>query len=376
MRWIPRVLQPMVERSLFQGKAIIIYGARRVGKTTLVKEILRSVSGKSRYLNCDEPDIRLALTDKTSTELRRLLGRDRLVVIDEAQRVRDIGITLKLIVDNLPDIQVVATGSSSFDLSNRVKEPLTGRKVEFHLFPLSIEELLPGSDPIEFGRQLEAYLRFGLYPEIIVRDQPEAAISDIASSYLYRDVLEYQPVRAPELFQRLLQALALQIGNEVSFNELGTLLGLDRTTVLRYVSLLEHAQILYRLPAFSRNPRKELGKRQKIGFWDLGVRNAVIQYFHPLALRSDVGALWENFFISERMKFLHNQGLKFSPHFWRTYQGTELDYVEETAKGLTGFECKWRSSKWRPPSSFLETYTGSSTHLVTPQEFLPWVTRS
>ncbi|MCX5975619.1 MAG: ATP-binding protein [Coprothermobacterota bacterium] len=374
MKWIPRTLQPMIERALFQGKAVIIYGARRVGKTTLVKEIVHSVSGQSRYLNCDEPDVRLALTGKTSTELRRLLGRDRLAVIDEAQRVRDIGITLKLIVDNLPDIQVVATGSSSFDLSNRIKEPLTGRKVEFHLFPFSIEELLPVPDQIEFERQLEAYLRFGLYPEIVFRDQPEALICEIASSYLYRDVLEYQPVRAPELFQRLLQALALQTGSEVSFNELSTLLGLDRTTVLRYVSLLEHAQILYRLPVFSRNPRKELGKRQKIGFWDLGVRNAIIQYFHPLALRSDVGALWENFFTSERMKYLHNHGRRFSPHFWRTYQGAELDYLEETAEGLTGFECKWRSLKWRPPTSFLQNYAGSALHLVTPLSFLPWVT--
>lgn len=373
MAMIPRSIQPAIEQALFQGKVIILYGARQVGKTTLIRAIQSNYSGEGLYLNCDEPDVRLALSERTSTELRLLVGNKKLVLIDEAQRVRNIGLTLKLMADNFPDIQVVATGSSSFDLSNDISEPLTGRKIEFFLYPLSIGELLSRTTPLELNRSLEHYLRYGLYPDVVLGDQPAALISEIAKSYLYKDILEYQVVKNPDLLHRLLQALALQIGNEVSYNELGGLLGLDRDTIRRYVSLLERGFVIFHLPPFSRNLRKELGKNRKIYFYDLGVRNALLNNFNPLELRLDAGGLWENFFISERIKALHNQQRYPNTYFWRTYDGKEIDYLEEEAGQLTGFECKISSEKWRPPPDFIQAYPGSQVHLISRKSYLQFL---
>ena len=370
MKRYSRAIQPAVEASLFQGKAIIIYGARQVGKTTLVKEILQKYPQDSLYLDCDEPDIRLALTERTSTELRALIGGGRLVVIDEAQRVRDIGLTLKLLVDNYPSIQVIATGSSSFELSNRITEPLTGRKMEFHLFPLSMGELLAQESPMEAGRLLEHRLRYGMYPGVVTSADPASTVQEIAHSYLYRDVLEYQAVKAPDLLQRLLQALALQVGSEVSYNELGSLLGIDKVTVNRYVTLLEQAYVIFHLPPFSRNLRKEIGKRRKVYFYDLGIRNAVINNLNPLNLRQDVGSLWENFFIAERIKANRNRLRYVNAYFWRTYDGAEVDYLEEAEGRLLAYECKWRDESWRAPTAFARAYPESEVALVTPQNYL------
>lgn len=366
----PRVIRPAVEAALFKGKAVVIYGARQVGKTTLVREILARHFAGALYLNCDEPDIRAALSDRTSTELRALIGHNTLVAIDEAQRVRNIGLTLKLLVDSVPEVQVIATGSSSFELSNTLTEPLTGRKVEFQLFPLSVEELLSQESPLESRRLLEQRLRFGTYPGVLSADDPAAAILEIANSYLHRDVLEYQTVRNPDQLRRLLQALALQIGSEVSYNELAQLLGIDKATVNRYVALLEQAYVIFHLPPFSRNLRKELGKLRKIYFVDLGVRNALINNFNPLAMRQDVGGLWENYFISERIKFDHNRRRHVNRYFWRTYDGAGIDYLEEAGGQLTGFECKWQATRWRVPGAFAEAYPGSSVHVVSREDYL------
>lgn len=350
-----------------------MYGARQVGKTTLIRSIQRDHSAESLYLNCDEPDIRLALSERTSTELRLLMADRRLILIDEAQRVKNIGLTLKLIVDNFPDIQVIATGSSSFDLSNEISEPLTGRKIEFFLYPLSVGELLTQVTSVELNRSLEHYLRFGLYPAVTLGNQPAALVSEIAKSYLYKDILEYQMVKNPDLLHRLLQALALQIGNEVSYNELAGLLGIYRATVARYISLLEKGFVIFHLPPFSRNLRKELGKNRKIYFYDLGVRNALINNFNPLELRQDAGGLWENFFICERIKALHNRQRYPNTYFWRTYDGKEIDYLEEEGGQLTGFECKMSGEKWRPPHDFIQAYPGSQLYLASPKSYLEYL---
>jgi len=365
-----RAIQPAVEGALFKGKAVVIYGARQVGKTTLVRDILARHPSGALYLSCDEPDVRAALSGRTSTELRALIGRHTLVAIDEAQRVRDIGLTLKLLVDNAPDVQVIATGSSSFELSNTISEPLTGRKAEFHLFPLSAGELASRETPLDSRRLLERRLRFGTYPGVLAADDPASTILEIANSYLYRDVLEYQTVRNPDQLRRLLQALALQIGGEVSYNELAQLLGIDKATVNRYVSLLEQAYIVFHLSPFSRNLRKELAKLRKIYFYDLGVRNAVINNFNPLELRSDAGALWENYFIGERIKRNHNRRRHVNAYFWRTYDGAEIDYLEEAEGRLVGFECKWTAARWRVPSAFTSAYPGSTAHLVNRENYL------
>ena len=374
MTYYTRTIQPLIESHLFQGKVIVIYGARQVGKTTLVREILTKYPDRSLYLNCDEPDIRQDLAERTSTELRLLLGGKTLVVIDEAQRVRNIGLTLKLLADNLPDVQVIATGSSSFELSNTITEPLTGRKVEFCLHPLAVGELLTEESLLEHRRLLETRLRFGLYPGVVASADPEEIIREISNSYLYRDVLEYQTVRNPDLLRRLLQALALQIGGEVSYNELGGLLGIDKATVARYIWLLEQAYVIFQLPPFSRNLRKELGKLRKVYFYDLGVRNALINNLNPLALRNDIGALWENFVISERIKFNHNRRRVVNSYFWRTYGGSEIDCLEEAGGQLVGFECKWAKEKWRRPAAFLEAYPGSTLHLVNRMNYVEFLT--
>ena len=368
-----RAIQPAIEQAMFKGKALVLYGARQVGKTTLIRAVQGKYAASALYLNCDEPDIRSALSDKTSTELRRLMGSKTVILIDEAQRVKNIGLTLKLMVDNFPQIQVIATGSSSFDLSNDISEPLTGRKVEFNLYPLSVAELLTQQPPLEIQRELEYHLRFGMYPGVLASDDPAEALFEISKSYLYKDVLEYQSVKNPDLLRKLLQALALQIGSEVSFNELGAMLGMDRGTVARYLALLEQGFVIFHLSPFSRNLRKELGKQRKVYFYDLGVRNALINNFNPLELRQDVGALWENFFICERLKSVHNQRKRPSMQFWRTYDGKEIDYLEEEGGQLEGFECKWGSEKWRIPAAFSSTYPGSKVHLVTRSNVLEFI---
>ncbi len=370
-----RIIQNQLEKALSRKKVIILYGARQVGKTTLVKKIIEDSSSKSLYLNCDEPDIRELLTQKTSTELKRLVGDHRLVVIDEAQRVLNIGLTLKLLSDNFPGIQVLATGSSSFELSNRFKEPLTGRKIEFQLFPLSVAELLQAHSEMEIARLLENILRFGLYPEVVTSPITEAVqvINEIAESYLYKDILEYQTLKKPELLEKLLTALALQVGQEVSYSELSNLLGVDKLTVEKYVNLLEKAFIIFPLRPFSRTLRKEIGKKRKIYFYDPGIRNSIIKNFNPLDVRNDVGALWENFLLAERVKANSAGKTAVNQYFWRTYDKKEIDLVEESGGKLAGYEFKWGKSKLKQQRDFLNAYPGSSIHLVNRENFLDFV---
>lgn len=374
---IKREIQNDIEKRLFRKKVVIIYGARRVGKTTLIREIQKKFKDISLYLNCDEPDIREALTDKTSTELKSFIGPKQLVIIDEAQRVRNIGLTLKLIVDNYPEIQIISTGSSSFELSNQTVEPLTGRKYEYFLYPFSISELKSIYSNIEIDRLLEKRIIFGMYPEIVINEfDNERNLKEITRSYLYKDVLQYQNIRNPEILEKLLQALALQLGNEVSYNELSNSLGIDKKTVQSYVSILEKAFVIFKLGPFSKNLRNEIKKLRKIYFIDTGIRNALINNLNPFTLRNDMGVLWENFLIIERMKNTSNNFLSKNIYFWRTHQKEEIDLIEESTDNISAYEFKWKnkkSVKEKAPKAFSDKYKNINFKIVDRknyQEFL------
>ncbi len=372
---IRRTIQDAIERSLFKGKAIIIYGARQVGKTTLIRALQQDAAARSIYLSCDEPDVRRALSGKTSTELKMLIGGSKLVLIDEAQRVAAIGLTMKLLTDTAPDVQVIATGSSAFELSSRIEEPLTGRKREFRLYPFSLTELGQMYSPVEVGRLVERCLIYGLYPEVI--NAPEtaaAALREIARSYLYKDVLAFQQIRNAEALERLVQSVALQIGSEVSYNELAQQVGVDKKTIASYLRILEQAFIIFRLGSFSRNLRNELKRSRKIYFLDTGIRNAVVNNLNPPELRGDVGGLWENFVIAERMKRNHNRQLFPSTYFWRSHQRREIDYLEELNGELRGYAIKWREQRMKVPAAFSAAYPDCPVTLINRENMAGFVT--
>jgi len=365
MTIIKRKIQETIEKSLFRGKVVVIYGARQVGKTTLVKEIQKKYPNNSVYFDCDEPDIRAVFSNRTSTEIKSFLGDKKLVILDEAQRIRDIGLTLKLIVDSFPEVQIIATGSSAFDLSNQMVEPLTGRKYEFYLYPFSLAELIPIYSILEINRLLEQRIVLGMYPEIVFSGgEAENKLKSIARSYLYKDILRWQNIKHAEAIEKLLQALALQIGNEVSYNELAQTAGIDKNTVASYIQILEKAFIIFRLRPFSRNLRNELKKLRKIYFFDTGIRNALINNFNFLNLRQDTGVLWENFIISERLKHNRNNNQEKNIYFWRTRESKEIDYLEEAGGKISGWEIKWLEEKFKAPKLFLETYPGSEINLI------------
>ncbi len=366
-----RELQNLIEEKLFTGKAIIIYGARQVGKSTLLKMIEANLNKKMLYLNCDNNDIKKLLTEPGINELQRVIGENELVMIDEAQRVINIGLTLKLITDQMPQVQLIVTGSSSLDLSNLINEPLTGRKYEYQLFPLSLKELNDQFGFIEVNRNLDQHLIYGMYPDVINNpgNEPEI-LNNLVSSYLFKDVFMYQDIRKPEFIEQLLEALALQLGAEVSFNELAQLLKTDAHTVQRYLSMLEKAFIIFRLRSFSRDVRNELKKSRKIYFYDNGVRNALLGNYSPLTSRNDAGMLWENFFIAERMKFLHYNKIYARRFFWRTTQQQEIDYIEEYDGNLTAWEIKWNPKKLvNFPVTFTKNYPNATTHIINRDNF-------
>lgn len=373
---INRIIKKQINEALFRGKIIVLYGARQVGKTTILKQIALENKEKSLFLNCDEPNVRNALTEKTSTELKRYIGDKKLVLIDEAQRVTNIGLTLKLLIDTYPEIQVIASGSSSFDLANKINEPLTGRKKEFFLFPISLNELRQDHNEIDMDNLLNNLLIYGSYPKVVTSEGntlAENTIKEITESYLYKDILQFKGLKKPELVEKILQALALQLGQEVSFTELARLLNTDKKTVERYVSLLEKAFVIFRLNPLSRNQRNEIGKNKKIYFYDLGMRNGIIQNFNPMNIRNDIGALWENFLIVERMKKNYYNNNKPNIFFWRTYEQKELDYVEEIGGKLSAFEFKWSGQKWKIPKDFLESYKNSTASLITRENYSDFV---
>ncbi len=366
---IKRHLSNLIKKRLKDPKAIILIGPRQVGKTTLLRQLSLKIDEPILWWNGDEPDIRQVLSNITSTHLKNLIGKHTLLIIDEAQRINNIGITIKLIVDNIPSVKVIATGSSAFELANRMNEPLTGRKWQYHLYPLSWEEMVTHHGLIEERRLLTHRLVYGYYPDIVKQIGDESALlSQLVDSYLYKDILILENLQKPERLERLVQALAFQIGNQVSYNELGKITGLNNETVEKYISILEKAYVVFRLGAFSRNLRNELKKTRKIYFYDNGVRNAVIKYFNPVELRNDIGALWENFLVSERMKYMANRGLSVNCYFWRTAQQQEIDYLEEREGKLFAWEFKWNANaKARFPKTFTKAYPHCETQIITPE---------
>ena len=368
---INRTLENIIRKRLFQGKAIIILGPRQVGKSTLLQMLQSGLDKKVLNLNCDNNDTRKLLTEPGINDLRRLAGNSEVICIDEAQRVLNIGLTLKLFIDQIPEVQLVVTGSSSLDLSNMVNEPLTGRKFEYQLYPLTIKELVDHFGFIEVNRKLEQHLIYGTYPDVVNNPGYEPEIlNNLVSSYLFKDVFMFQDIRKPEFIEQLLEALALQVTSEVSFNELAQLLNTDPHTVQRYIGLLEKAFIIFRLRSYSRNLSNELKKSRKIYFYDNGVRNAILGNFSPLESRTDKGMLWENFFIAERAKFLHYNQHYSRRFFWRTTQQQEIDYIEEADGNLSAFEVKWNPDRRVSfPLSFTRAYPGASTHAVNRKNF-------
>lgn len=373
---ISRLLQKTIESRLFAGKAIIVIGARQVGKSTLFKLILEKQDCKALQLNCDEPEVRDMLSNINTAELRLLIADNRIVVIDEAQRVENIGMTLKLITDNFPEVQLLVTGSSSFELQDKLNEPLTGRKYEYHLYPISTAELMASNGLLGVKQTLEQRLVYGSYPDILNHaDDAKELLMNLAGSYLYKDLLTLESVRRPVLLGKLLTALALQVCSEVSYNELAQTVGTDNKTIEKYIDLLEKCYIVFRLNGFNRNLRTELKKSKKVYFFDNGIRNAILQNFAPLSLRQDAGALWENFIISERIKRNHYLGRYVNSYFWRTTQQQEIDYVEECDGQFSIFEMKWnpRRANTQFPSSFLTAYDVKEKAVVTPENWIEWV---
>lgn len=375
---IKRYLEDIILAHLFKKKTIILYGARQVGKTTLVEELVKKLDKRTLILNGDDADIRELFTSTSASRLKPVIGDNELVIIDEAQRIPGAGLGIKIIHDNFKNVQVIVTGSSSLELAGKIKEPMTGRKFEFFLFPFSFAELSNHYGFLAEKRSLEQRLIFGCYPDVVVNPGSETRLlKAIASDYLYKDILSSGLVKKPVLLEKILKALALQVGSEVSYYELAQLLDSDKGTIEKYIDLLEKAYIIFKLPGLNRNVRNEIKKGRKIYFYDNGIRNAILVNFLPLRSRTDIGALWENFIISERFKLISNLDDKPLSYFWRTTQQQEIDYIEENHNRFRAFEFKWNLSKKATFSkTFANAYPGSSFEVITPDNYHNFLTES
>ncbi|MBU2525249.1 MAG: ATP-binding protein [Bacteroidetes bacterium] len=362
-----RHLESTIRNKLFQKKAILIMGPRQVGKTTLLKKIFHQ-NTDTLWLNGDETDIQQLFENISAKRFQAIIGKKNIVIIDEAQRIKDIGLRLKLITDTLPEVQIIATGSSSFELAQYVNEPLTGRKWEYILYPLSFSEMVNHHGLLTEKRMLPHRLLYGYYPEVVNNEGNEKEIlRQLSDSYLYKDVLMLDAIKKPDKVLRLLQALALQLGSQVSYNELGNLCGLDSKTVEKYIGILEKTFVVFRLSSFSRNVRNELKNSKKIYFFDNGIRNAVLANFNQVENRNDVGALWENFLVSERIKFLNYHNKWTNYWFWRTKEQHELDFIEESDGQLKAYEFKWNhKAKIKPPAKFVSHYPNTPIEVINP----------
>jgi len=359
------------------GRVLVIYGPRRVGKTTLLNSFLSKVNTKYRCDTGDDADARKALSSESLSEIKQYVGDNKLIIVDEAQRIPNIGTGLKLIVDHIPGVQVVVTGSSSFALAGQVGEPLTGRKRTISFFPLSQIELAKHYGIFDLKQKLADTLVFGSYPAVetaSTKEKKRGVLEELVDSYLLMDVLAFEKIKNSNIVRDLLKLIAFQVGNEVSLREIGALLGIEYKTVARYLDILEKAFVLYNLRGYSRNLRKEVTKKSKYYFYDNGVRNAIISNYNSLDLRDDIGRLWENFLVIERLKAQAYLPIHTNNYFWRTWDQKEIDWVEEREGKLFGYEFKWGGRKvYKVPKTFIDTYKNASVEVITPDNYLPFV---
>ncbi len=373
-----RIIKKDINKAFFKGKILILVGARQTGKTTLATEIISEFKDEQiRIFNGDNPADRELISNKSLEFLENLIGDARIIFIDEGQKVETIGQTLKLLVDKYKDKkQIIVTGSSSFNLLDKTAEPLTGRKIVFHIFPLSLEEIYPTKDISKIIKDMEQYLVFGNYPEVVGKTsfmEKRRALMEIASSYLYKDILEFQGIKKSDALMRLLKALALQIGSEVSYTELANISGLNKKTVESYIDILEKNYIIFRLTPYAKNKRKIISKLKKIYFYDLGIRNAVSNNFNLLTDRNDIGTLWENYMAIERLKFQNYHEIYAENYFWRTYDGAEVDWVEEINGKAFGFEFKWNEKRKARGSILWKEFSQEPIKLINPSSLRGFV---
>ncbi len=363
---IKRLIEKQIVSKFYKGKAIILLGPRQSGKSTLIESILNKRKEKILRLNGDDSDTRTLLSETNSSKLKNITSGYKIVFIDEAQRITNIGLTIKIIVDKIKDVQLIATGSSAFELTAKINEPLTGRKYVFMLYPLSFQEMCDEHGLLEEKRQIEQRLIYGSFPEIVTKpDESKELLKTMAESYLYKDLLLLEQINKPVLLEKIVKALALQVGGEVKYHEVGQIVNADPMTVEKYIDLLEKAYVLFRLPALNRNVRNEIKKGKKIYFFDNGIRNAVIGNYNSLTSRNDIGALWENYLISERVKWLSYNKTDVSKYFWRTALQQEIDYIEELNNTFDIFEFKWsKSARAKFSKSFTGNYTVKEKRLV------------
>lgn len=373
---IQRKLENTLTSHIGKGKAIILIGARQVGKSTLFDSIMKKMDVPFLSLNCDDAVVRETLADVNTPNLKLLLGNSKVILIDEAQRVDDIGMVIKRIVDNYADVQVLVTGSSTLGIKDRINEPLTGRKFEYEMYPISTGEIYNTFGLIHTNQLLENRLIFGSYPDVLMHpEDAKEILANLSDSYLYKDILELDSIRKPDLLRKLLIAIALQVGSEVSYNELASTVGSDTKTVERYVDLLEKCFVIFRLTALSRNLCNELKKSKKIFFYDTGIRNAILNNYAPATLRNDMGSLWENFFIMERIKRNQYLGERKNYYFWRTTDQKEIDFIEEYDGEFSIFEMKWnpRNKNNKFPQAFINAYPCREMAVVTPDNYLEFL---
>lgn len=371
-QWQLRSLHHLIQ----PGKVVVLYGPRRTGKTTLLRHFLE---GKKHYLLVSGEDryVHEYLSSQSLEKLKSLVGNAKLLVIDEAQKIENIGLNLKLLVDHLPELSIIATGSSTFDLARNVGEPLTGRKKVLKLFPLSQIELGPLETAPETRARLESRLVFGSYPEVVLLPSDSERISylqELIRDYLYKDILEFEGVKKSKKLIDLLQLIAFQIGKEVSYSELAKQLSMSKTTVEKYLDLLEQVFVLVNIRGFSRNLRSEITKTSRYYFYDAGIRNAVINNFNLLGSRNDTGELWENYLVIERIKKQQYHQIWSNNYFWRTYDQKEIDWIEEREGKLFAFEFKWKNKTTKVPKLWINTYPESSFEVIDPENYLSFIT--